>query len=220
MDKLVHESNPAVFLNQAWSREVAVAGSMYQWHQVWFLALSRVRKNGHANFEVGEIARLLGMSPSTVSHKISEAVGHGWLDPTSGARCLVVPAHAIRGGLGNIHDKCVIHGRAPKVKPRRKLSPPTPTDSDSRTPAQAPACTSDTDRGPEGERVGGTCKVNHCDGTATENELCRPHHGLEEQIYKHAPDRETARRVMDQYVLQGDPRGTAIIDREATQNVG
>lgn len=81
------------------------------WLRVAALAFGRHRRNGHANFGAGEMADLLGAAPAAVSRAIREAKARGWIDGESHARCLVVPPHAVRGGLGHPNDPCRIHRR-------------------------------------------------------------------------------------------------------------
>ncbi|MBB2992368.1 hypothetical protein FHR72_003867 [Mycolicibacterium iranicum] len=62
------------------------------------LAKGTHRRNGHASFEMGEIARILGISGVQVSNLIAEAKELDLLDNRSCSRCLVVPPHAVIGG--------------------------------------------------------------------------------------------------------------------------
>lgn len=76
--------------------------------------------NGHANFAMGELRKLLGkpgpdgksklISDSAVSNAISTAKKHGFIAEDSSARCLVVPRHAITLGVGGTTaTKCLVH---------------------------------------------------------------------------------------------------------------
>ncbi|RFZ65618.1 hypothetical protein DE4576_03387 [Mycobacterium marinum] len=85
------------------------------WIRVASLALGCHRANGHAAFQSGEIAEILGMpglplSASAVSNAIKAAKNAGWIDARSTSRCLVVPPHAVHGGLGHANDRCGVHG--------------------------------------------------------------------------------------------------------------
>lgn len=82
------------------------------WQRVSFLAYARHEANGHAPFEPGEIGKILGRNdPSNLSNAIREAVRLDWLDVSSCAQCLVVPAHLIFGGLGNAEKRCEFHAQ-------------------------------------------------------------------------------------------------------------
>ncbi len=92
------------------------------WLRLAGLAFAKHKANGHANFGLGEIGRLLAdvspsgeckpLSKSEVSNAIKLAKDKGFIDRASCARCLVVPAHAVTGGLGNWHEKCRVHDGA------------------------------------------------------------------------------------------------------------
>jgi hypothetical protein len=100
------------------------------WIRVAALAFGCHRANGHANFKPGELGELLGkpapgggwarITPQAVSNAIKLAKNAGWIAEDSTARCLVVPHHAVSGGLGNANEKCPVHaGRRTGVdKPR------------------------------------------------------------------------------------------------------
>lgn len=90
------------------------------WLRVAFLAYGKHTKNGHANFSSGELAKLLSkpgpngepkpISDSAVSNAIKRAKEQGYIAEDSMARCLVVPRHAVVGGLGgNESTKCRFH---------------------------------------------------------------------------------------------------------------
>lgn len=107
----------SVWRERAASR--AANPAMPAWIRVAALAFGCHRRNGHASFKTGEIAEILGtpgkpLSPSSVSNAIKLAKNAGWIDGQSTARCLVVPPHAVVGGLGHPNDRCAIHG-APVV---------------------------------------------------------------------------------------------------------
>lgn len=90
------------------------------WFRVWALAVARSVANGHAVFPPGEIAKSLGApgidggwlpkAPTGVSQAIRLAKQKGLLDPSSNARCLVLPSHAWQGGLGAVGKTCTVHG--------------------------------------------------------------------------------------------------------------
>jgi hypothetical protein len=88
------------------------------WLRVAALAYGKHAANGHAVFGPGDLALVLGrVDPTTgeisrndnVSRAIVTAVKHGWLAKGSKARCLIVPAFAVTGGLGSEFARCAIH---------------------------------------------------------------------------------------------------------------
>lgn len=88
------------------------------WLRVASLAYGKHRANGHAPFAAGALREALGtvdrqtgeIKPNAnVSRAINTAVRYGFLSSRSKARCLVIPEHAVSGGLGNIHEKCREH---------------------------------------------------------------------------------------------------------------
>lgn len=92
------------------------------WLRVAFLAYGCHRANGHARFKPGEIAEVFGTVNGTtgeikaadkhnIQRAIRNAVERGWLAEGSSTLCLVVPAHAIEGGLGYTGEKCPLHSR-------------------------------------------------------------------------------------------------------------
>lgn len=111
--------NPFGIHRQAvWRERAAVRAanpSLDNWIRVAALAFGCHRRNGHAAFKTGEIAEILGtpgepLSPSAVSNAIKLAKNAGWIAEESTARCLVVPPHAVGGGLGHPNDRCPTHG--------------------------------------------------------------------------------------------------------------
>lgn len=64
------------------------------------LALGAHRKDGCARFEKGELKQLLGIErDSHLANEIRKAKDYGWLDLASDATCLIVPSHAVAGGM-------------------------------------------------------------------------------------------------------------------------
>jgi hypothetical protein len=115
----------AVWKERAASR--AANPSLDNWIRVAALAFGCHRRNGHANFGPGEIAEILGtpgkpLSAPAVSNAIKLAKSAGWIAKESNARCLVVPPHAVGGGLGHPDDRCAVHGAAVRTLhvPREK----------------------------------------------------------------------------------------------------
>jgi hypothetical protein len=99
---------------------LAANAELPKWHRVTSLAYARHRANGHAQFGVGELADTLGtidlttgevVPDSNIARAIKVAVGYGMLAEGSSAKCLMVPRHAVMGGPGKEHDKCLWHDR-------------------------------------------------------------------------------------------------------------
>lgn len=112
--------NPFALHYQGVWRERSSDPALANWIRVAALAFGRHSKNGHANFGSGELATLLGkpgpngevkpISDSAVSNAIRYAKKKGWIAEESMARCLVVPRHAVVGGLGGSEStKCRFH---------------------------------------------------------------------------------------------------------------
>lgn len=115
--------------SNAWARhyqsiwhERAGDRTLPAWLRVACLAFGAHAANGHANFGAGQIGLVLGsvdqatgeirpMDKHNVQRAITKAVQFGWLAESSGARCLVVPGHAITGGLGRADAACPQHRR-------------------------------------------------------------------------------------------------------------
>lgn len=100
--------------------ERSLDSSLPQWLRVVGLAYGRHNANGHAPFGPGEIGKLLAkcgpkgetkpLSDSAVANAIKLAKRKGWIARESMARCLVVPPHAVAGGLGGAAwTPCRIH---------------------------------------------------------------------------------------------------------------
>jgi hypothetical protein len=88
------------------------------WLRVAALAYGKHAANGHAWFAPGEVALVLGLIDqetgelrpnSNASRAIRKAVQYGWLAEGSKTRCLIVPAHAVGGGLGSEFARCPAH---------------------------------------------------------------------------------------------------------------
>lgn len=108
-------TNPWAKHRQAFWREQAADHNLQLWQRVAFMAYGSHRCNGHANFikRERELAHLLGDKNPVPANRLSEAIkkakDKGWLAAESNARCLVVPIHAIEGGLGGEFDRCAVH---------------------------------------------------------------------------------------------------------------
>ena len=104
------------------------------WLRVAFLAYGSHRANGHAPFEQGDVGLVLGSvdrvtgeirpaDKANVQRAIRNAVKAGWLAEGSSARCLVVPGHAVEGGLGGAPDEpCGRHSRKGQPASLRAVS--------------------------------------------------------------------------------------------------
>jgi hypothetical protein len=90
------------------------------WLRVAALAYGKHTKNGHASFASGELRMLLArpgpdgkpkpISNSAVANAIKQAKRYGFIAEESMARGLVVPPHAVVGGLGGAGwTKCRSH---------------------------------------------------------------------------------------------------------------
>lgn len=113
--------DPFVMLNQASCRALAKDPAMPLRFRVAFLAYGSQRKNGHAVFAKGELAKILGVCPASLSKAIGKAKDAGLLMYESNCRCLVSPKHVVTGGLGHEHDPCAIH-HGKRTRPRQDLS--------------------------------------------------------------------------------------------------
>ena len=92
------------------------------WLRVAALAFGRHKKNGHAQFAEGELAKLLAApdrdgvvkipSAQSVCNHVAKAKMLGFIAEGSNVRCLVVPPHAVIGGMGGSEwTACVIHAK-------------------------------------------------------------------------------------------------------------
>jgi hypothetical protein len=109
--------NPFAMHRQSFWEEQAATLPLL-WQRLGAIAFATHKRNGHANFKPGELAMMLGkpgssgwesLSPSQISNLIASAKKAGWLASESNSRCLVVPHHAITGGLGNEGERCAVH---------------------------------------------------------------------------------------------------------------
>ncbi|EWT04651.1 hypothetical protein N864_10855 [Intrasporangium chromatireducens Q5-1] len=92
------------------------------WLRVVSLAYGKHRANGHAPFDPGQVALVLStVDPDTgelitpkrqnVHRAIKAAVDYGFILDGSSSRCLVVPSHAVSGGLGMPGTPCRWHAK-------------------------------------------------------------------------------------------------------------
>lgn len=118
---MTHEHSWARHYQSVWLERTA-DDHMPMWLRVAFLAYGSHRANGHARFKPGEIGEVFGtvdavtgeIKPAdkhNVQRAIRNATKRGWLAEGSSTLCLIVPAHAIEGGLGYPTEKCSLHSR-------------------------------------------------------------------------------------------------------------
>ena len=109
--------NPFTMHRQTFWEEQAATLPL-AWQRLGAIAFATHKRNGHANFKAGKLAMMLGkpgpdgwesLSSTHLSNLIASAKKAGWLAPESNSRCLVVPHHAIQGGLGHENEKCAVH---------------------------------------------------------------------------------------------------------------
>ena len=102
------------------------------WLRVASLAFGHHLGNRHATFGPSEVRFALSTvdtagvlrqpTSSDVTRAIRTAVRYGFLAEGSGARCLIVPGHAIEGGRGGTatqHMPCPVH--EPSARAQRHL---------------------------------------------------------------------------------------------------
>ena len=113
----------------AWENRAADA-TLPAWLRIVCYAYGQHEANGHANFRRGQLSWLLGKPPTAtegftradkyaVRDAIATAVKHGWLAEGSCSECLIVPAHAIEGPLGDASKVCPVHDRRAQRKQKR-----------------------------------------------------------------------------------------------------
>jgi hypothetical protein len=97
------------------------------WTRIAMLAFARHKANGHAIFPRGGLALIMGKPTpegfksedrSNIQRAIRMAISRGWLDPASCTECLIVPSHAITGGLGSATERCSVHDRKAELRRR------------------------------------------------------------------------------------------------------
>ncbi|MDH6245169.1 hypothetical protein [Mycobacterium sp. OTB74] len=100
------------------------------WFRMMALAYGRHEANGHANFKRGQLSWILGTPqvPGPGFHRVERSylqrtlkvvIGNGLLAEGSCTECLIVPGHAVAGGLGDPDAPCPVH-----IRKRRKKTPP------------------------------------------------------------------------------------------------
>lgn len=108
-------------------RERTANSNLPNWLRVAFLAYGSHQANGHATFDRGDIAAMLGggvdevtgeirLAPrQRVSEAIRAAIREAYLAEGSNSRCLIVPGHAIEKHNGNVNARCDRHA-TPKAR--------------------------------------------------------------------------------------------------------
>ncbi|WP_156748737.1 hypothetical protein [Mycobacterium sp. 1482292.6] len=106
---------PWVKASQAgWERR-ALELAQPLWLKVACMAYSRVGPSGHAQFDRGELAGLMGKCRQDIDRAIRTAVGKGWLDEASCTECLMPPADFIEMSFGNRLKVCKVHRDQRKI---------------------------------------------------------------------------------------------------------
>lgn len=112
--------NPFSLHYQVWWRERS-SEQLPLYLRVFFLALGSHRANRHANFigpknslayllgRHGEDGKVIPERASRISEAIRKAKDLGFLAEESNNRCLVIPHHAVRQGLGKEYEPCAVH---------------------------------------------------------------------------------------------------------------
>jgi hypothetical protein len=80
------------------------------------MAYARVGANGHASFERGELAELMGKCRQDIDRAIRTAVDKGWLHEASCTECLIPPGDFIEMSFGNSRKACKVHGGLREIK--------------------------------------------------------------------------------------------------------
>jgi hypothetical protein len=117
----VSVQNPySMHFQSVWG-ERAADPALPLWIRLASIAFATHRANGHANFDMRELSLILGkpgvggaweyVDKASISRAIAAAKKAGWIAEESNAKCLVVPYHAITGGLGHENERCPVHGK-------------------------------------------------------------------------------------------------------------
>lgn len=108
-------AGPWAALSQVEQRRMAKDDAHPLPYRVYFAALGRANRVGHAEFSEGELRHLLRRadgpprSVGAISNAIADAKGKGLIHRDSGARCLVLPSHHFqKAGKGS--GTCDVHG--------------------------------------------------------------------------------------------------------------
>lgn len=79
---------------RAQMRVQAENADLDHWHRLGCLAWVHADQHGHARMATGQVARELGLTVKQISAALETARNRGWVDPSSTARCLVLPGCA------------------------------------------------------------------------------------------------------------------------------
>lgn len=101
------------------------------WVRLYSFTVARAAPNLHAEFASNQLAQMMGkpvngqfepMAGPRLSNVINQAIERKFIDESSIARCLVLPAHAWGCGLSGADATCATHIGKPS-KPRRFYAP-------------------------------------------------------------------------------------------------
>ena len=131
MSDYVREAPWAKHYQAEWENRAA-DHTLSLWLRLACIAYARHEANGHANFKRGQLTWILGKPPMgdqpfqrvdrTIMHAaVKTAVKHGWLAEGSCTECLIVPGHAVKGGLGDPNKPCSVHERKRQRRRRPEL---------------------------------------------------------------------------------------------------
>ena len=104
-----HKSGMFGFIHLKACASIAIENtSMPMVLRIYFLGLNRLKGNGHACFEKGEIVKTLVKADGTsrystkaIRNAINDCVAWGYLAPSSNSNCLVYPTEIIEARLKN-----------------------------------------------------------------------------------------------------------------------
>jgi hypothetical protein len=94
--------------------------------RLYYLAFTRNRGDGHAHFDQGELARMLGIDPRDIPKVIKRAVARDLVEPGSTARCVWLPRgheHKAEGVEPARHYPCPHHQKKPRRRHLRTVEP-------------------------------------------------------------------------------------------------
>ncbi|MEE6135338.1 hypothetical protein SKC41_03220 [Mycobacterium sp. 050128] len=100
---------PWVKASQAGWEQRALELAQPLWLKVACMAYARVGASGHAGFDRGELAELMGKGRQDIHRAIRTAVEYGWLEVGSCTECLIPPGDFIEMGFGNSRKVCKVH---------------------------------------------------------------------------------------------------------------
>jgi hypothetical protein len=80
------------------------------WDRLTMLVYGSARRNGHANFNAGELAKFFRVPPPRISEALRKAKEKGLIGQDSETKCVTVPSHIATGGDGSKYEVCGIHG--------------------------------------------------------------------------------------------------------------